>query len=165
MHASNPSTQAALDELRSQQAAVEGQIRRLASSSPLASNTAAELERLQILQNRIHECIGIMSSTSHSDSGSARQNIFEDITLADNSQNFTVSTVGDLVTARHINLTGRSYNLAGQITDESFQKAVEAFARSGMQPAQDSGSASFHSRHGPGVSMMQGSQGASAGRS
>jgi hypothetical protein len=49
-----------------------------------------------------------------------RQSVFEDITLADGSYSFTVSTIGDLVLAKKINLSGGSCNVGGQISNERF---------------------------------------------
>jgi hypothetical protein len=50
-----------------------------------------------------------MAEPSKADEDTAkieRQNIFEDITLADGSYSFTVSTIGDLVSARKLIFRG-----------------------------------------------------------
>lgn len=170
--ATKASIQTMMDELHSHEGMLAGQIREKASVEPMSEETADELQRLQATKDSIHQCIRVIADA---DSGAAeieRQNVFEDITLAGNSYSFTVSTVGDLVTARRINLTDRSYNVAGQIADESFQKAVEAFTKDGLQPARDIQAAEpskpaapegearveFQSRHGRGVPLMRADQ-------
>lgn len=167
--ATKASVQTMMDELHSHESMLARQIREKAAVKPMSDETAGELQRLQATKDSIHQCIRVISDA---DSGTAeieRQNVFEDITLAGNSYSFTVSTVGELVTARRINLTDRSYNVAGQIADESFQKAVEAFTKDGLQPSSDSRAAQpsepataegetrieFQSRHGRGVPLMR----------
>lgn len=96
-----------------------------------------------------------------------RRNVFEDITLADKSYSFTISTKGDLVTARGIKLSGGSYNVAGQITDDSFKTAIEALTKHGVKPGgnqevqstevretgQPGEVAEFQHRHGRGMTL------------
>ncbi|KAJ6781861.1 hypothetical protein PWT90_06518 [Aphanocladium album] len=156
-----------MDALRGEETAILRQIQSITSSDRSPEEISAELRRLQSARGAIRDR---MRTLSDADSGAAgiaeRHNVFEDITLEDNSYNFAVSTVGDLVTARRINLTGRSYNVTGQLTDESFQRAVEVFANSGVQPARDSNSEQFHKRHGRGTPLTRGTSGAaSTGRS
>lgn len=153
-----------MDALRSEETAILRQIQGITSSDGNPAEIAAELRRLQAARGAIRERMRAMSDADNGVAGIVeRNNIFEDITLEENSYNFAVSTVGDLVTARRINLTGRSYNVAGQLTDESFQKAVEVFASSGLQPARDSDSEEFHKRHGRGMPLMRDTSGASRG--
>lgn len=85
--------------------------------------------------------------------GATKASVFEDITLADQSFNFTISTVGDLVTARKINLSGGSCNIGDQLTEAGFDKAREALIRAGPQNAEvvkGDGRSGFQSRHGRG---------------
>lgn len=153
-----------MDALRSEEVAILRQIQDITSSNGNPAEVAAELRELHAARGAIRDR---MRAVSDADSAAGciveRSNVFEDITIEENSYNFAVSTVGDLVTARRINLTGRSYNVAGQLTDESFQKAVETFARNGLQPARDNDSEEFHKRHGRGVALTRGTSGAGRG--
>ncbi len=168
--ATKDSIHAMVSQLRSHEGVIEGRFRKMVASNPVSKEMAEELERLQATKDSIHQCIRVISDASDETAEIERQNLFEDITLADNSYSFTVSTVGDLVTARRINLSGRSYNVGGQITDEGFQKAIEAFTKEGLRSAEDSrqggpgpileagrkggdSRGEFHSRHGRGVPL------------
>lgn len=153
-----------MDALRSEETALLRQIQRITSSDGNPAEIKAELTRLQAARTAIRDR---MRTLSDADGGATtgtveRRNLFEDITLEENSYNFAVSTVGDLVTARHIKLTGRSYNVAGQLTDESFQRAVDAFVTNGVQPARDPDSREFDKRHGRGMSLRPGTSGAAS---
>lgn len=153
-----------MDALRSEETAILRQIQGITSSEGNPADIAAELRRLQAARGAIRERMRALSDADGGATGIVeRSNVFEDITLEENSYNFAVSTVGDLVTARRINLTGRSYNVAGQLTDESFLKAVEVFASNGLQPVRDSDSDKFHKRHGRGMPLMRDTSGAGRG--
>lgn len=89
---------------------------------------SAELTKLQDAKASIHECIQVISKADEDTAAIERRNVFEDITLADQSFNFTISTVGDLVTGRKINLSGGSCNLGGQMSESGFEKALDALA-------------------------------------
>ncbi|EHA56174.1 hypothetical protein MGG_02036 [Pyricularia oryzae 70-15] len=72
--------------------------------------------------------------------------------MADDSYAFSVSTVGDLVTARGFHLSGRARHVGGQISDESYQMTVDALTKldlahsqSTRQNSQDHG----QKTHGP----------------
>lgn len=67
---------------------------------------AAQLAPLQQTKESVSQCIQIVSEAS--ELADERSNVFEDITLADNSYAFSVSTVGDLVIVRRLNLKDRS---------------------------------------------------------
>ena len=124
-----------VSQLRSHESKINEQMEAMvsaASAAPLARDTLTELQRLRETKDSIHQCIDIVSSADKT-TVVERQNIFEDITLADSAYNFAVSTVGDLVTARQINLTGRSRNIGGQISDDSFQRSIESITNLDMK--------------------------------
>ncbi|ERS98129.1 hypothetical protein HMPREF1624_04909 [Sporothrix schenckii ATCC 58251] len=127
-----------VSQLRSHESKIEEQMAAMmseASAAPLPSDTLTELSRLRETKDSIHQCINIVSSAGNA-SITERRNIFEDITLADNAYNYAVSTVGDLVTARRINLSGRSRNIGGQISDESFQMSIQKLTTLDMKHTQ-----------------------------
>lgn len=127
-----------VSQLRSHESKINEQMEAMesaAAAAPMSSDTLTELKRLRETKDSIHQCIGIVSSADDT-TVIERHNIFEDITLADNAYNFTISTVGDLVTARRINLTGRSRNIGGQMSDESFQRSIENITNLDMKHSQ-----------------------------
>ena len=115
---------------------IESRLDAMKSSQSSSAEERDELERLRAVKQSINQCIQIMSETGSVGAETERRNVFEDITLEERSYSFTVSTVGDLVTARRIRLSGGSYNIGGQLSDESFQRAVEALTREGAVPGQ-----------------------------
>ena len=53
-----------------------------------------------------------------------RLNIYADVAVAEDSSQYIISTVGDLISAKNISAGARSIQCMGQLTDESFQKVV-----------------------------------------
>lgn len=130
------------------------------------------LDKLRETQESIRQCVDVVSQANDGIL-TERRNVFEDITMADDSYDFSVSTVGDLVTARRINLKGRARHVGGQISDESYQKTIEAFSQLDMQYAgqlphagmtssfaarsgigqHNANQQAFQDRHGPGSKL------------
>ena len=154
-------------QLHSHGAMIDKQIIEITSGLGLPRDTSEELEKLQATKQTIHNCAGAILNAS-ADAQIERYNIFEDITVAENSFSFTISTIGGLVKARGLTITGGSYNVGGQITDEGFEKALEAFTRLELEPVQHARSTTaaskqygkqvstgsdFHKRHGRGMPL------------
>lgn len=114
-------------QLRNHEGILDSRMQTMATSAPNPQDRLAELAQLRETKESLQQCIRVISDADET-LASERQNIFEDITLSGQSLNFAISTTGDLVTARRINLTDHSRNVGGQISDDSFQKAVDAFA-------------------------------------
>ena len=133
---------------------------------------AAQVARLQQTKESVSQCIQIVSEAS--ELADERSNVFEDITLADNSYAFSVSTVSDLVIARRLNLKDRSRHFGGQMSDETVQKSMEALTQldaehikssqqltgrgrgqyhSAQEPDNSESTRQFHDRFGPGVPL------------
>ena len=163
-------TQASLQTMRAELHAHEDTIERrildLKATKPMSTQMAAELQRLRAEKDAIGGCMRLVATARGDAETAERHNVFEDIHLADSSFSFTVSTIGELVTARRINLSGGSCNVGGQISDESFIAAVENLTRNGQRPVQDTRPASsattrvekrvnagFQDRYGPGVQL------------
>lgn len=132
LDATKGSIQSLVAQLHSHEDDIDKKMRLMASNAPASEERGMEMERLLETKNSIHQCIKVISDASDT-AAVERHNVFEDITLADDAYNLTISTVGDLVTAKRINLTGRSLNVGGQISDESYQKTIGAFARQEIQ--------------------------------
>jgi Fungal N-terminal domain of STAND proteins len=53
-----------------------------------------------------------------------RLNIYADVAVAEDSSQYIISTVGDLISAKNISAGARSLQCMGQLSDESLQKLV-----------------------------------------
>jgi hypothetical protein len=84
-----------------------------------------QLAQLQETKESINQCIKVVSNANDT-TEIERRNVFEDITMADEAYDFSVSTFGDLITARRIHLTGRSRHVGGQLTSGDYQATIEA---------------------------------------
>lgn len=96
--------------------------------SGLHGDATAQIESLEETKTAIRQCIHVVSDADET-VRKERRNVFADITMADDSYAFFVSTVGDLVTARGFHLSGRARHIGGQISDESYQITVDAFTK------------------------------------
>jgi hypothetical protein len=121
------SIQSLVAHLQTHEAFINSQLEAIALNEASSETIAAQLARLQQAKESISHCIQIVSEAG--EAADERSNVFEDITLADNSYAFSVSTVNDLVTARRLNLKGRSRHLGGQTADETVQKSKEALTK------------------------------------
>ncbi|OLN97070.1 hypothetical protein CCHL11_02127 [Colletotrichum chlorophyti] len=117
------SIQSLVDRLQAHEAHINSQLEAMSAKGALFEPVDAQLSRLQQTKESISECIRIVSEAG--ELANERSNLFEDITLADNSYAFSISTVNDLITARRLNLSGRSRHFGGQVNDETVQKAME----------------------------------------
>ena len=163
------SVQSLVTRLRSHEASISSMLEAMSLNDGVSEPVAAQLARLQQTKESISQCIQIVSEAR--ESAEERSNIFEDITLAENSYAFSVSTVNDLVTARRLNLSGRSRHFGGQVTNDTVQKSMEALTNldaehlkrlpptprgeysSGTDPTSPSDTRQFHDRFGPGNSL------------
>lgn len=168
------SVQALITRLQTHEASINSQLEAVSLDEACSETVATQLARLQQTQESIRQCIKIVSEAK--DIADERVNVFEDITLTDNSYAFSVSTVNDLVTARRLVLKGRSRHFGGQVTDETVQKSIDALTQLDVQhirSQQHTGDSSqgvsdtdaskpknapsdfqhFHDRFGPGISL------------
>lgn len=121
------SIQSLVTRLQTHEADITNQLEAMSLQDSLPEAVALQLDRLQETKKSLSQCIQIVSEAG--ELANERSNVFEDLTLADNSYALSVSTVNDLVTARRLNLSGRSRHLGGQVTDETVQKSIEALTR------------------------------------
>ncbi|KAI6513423.1 hypothetical protein MCOR10_009210 [Pyricularia oryzae] len=119
--------------------------------SGLHGDATAQIESLEEIKTAIRQYIHIVSDTDET-VRKERRNVFADITMADDSYAFSMSTVGDLVTAKGFHLSGRARHIGGQISDKSYQMTVDALTKldlahsqSTRQNSQDHG----QKTHGP----------------
>ena len=120
--------QSLVSRLLSHEGDIDRQLKAMESKAQLSEGDATQLVQLQQVKESIRQCMNVVVEADETLTNE-RRNVFEDITMADESYGISVSTVKDLVSARRINLRGRSRHLGGQISDESYQKTIEALTR------------------------------------
>ncbi|KAH7014455.1 uncharacterized protein B0I36DRAFT_49904 [Microdochium trichocladiopsis] len=160
------SIQSLVSRLQAHEATIRKQVDTMSLDESLSDSIAEQLALLQQTKDSIHQCIEIVSEAGKL--VDERSNVFEDITLADNSYAFSVSTVNDLVTARRLVLKGRSRHFGGQVTDDTVVKSIEALTNLDLEHLKstrdtekntpDSASDSrvspeYLGRYGPGVTV------------
>ncbi|KAH7308611.1 hypothetical protein B0I35DRAFT_442295 [Stachybotrys elegans] len=121
------SIESLITRLQTHGALIDSQLEALSLKGASPEPVAAQLSRLEQTKESINQCIQIVSEARNS--ATDRSNIFEDLTLAGNSYAFSVSTVHELVTARRLNLEGRSRHFGGQVADETVQRSIEALTQ------------------------------------
>ncbi|PVH91133.1 hypothetical protein DM02DRAFT_620677 [Periconia macrospinosa] len=165
------SIESLISRLQTHEALLGSQLEAMSLQETLSEPVAAQLARLQQTKDSVSQCIKIVSDAG--ELAKERSNFFEDITLADNSYAFSVSTVNELVTARRVNLSGRSRHFGGQVTDDTVQKSMEALTQldteymrslndakgryqtpSATTSEGPSRAEQFHDRFGPGVTLV-----------
>jgi uncharacterized protein YggL (DUF469 family) len=90
----------------------------------LESDDQRDLGLLQAMEEErdsITQCLEICTDASEL-TATVRTNIYEDVTSADNSHQLVVSTIGDLISAKHIMTGSNSVQWLGQMSDETIQK-------------------------------------------
>ncbi|KAE9378847.1 hypothetical protein N431DRAFT_363556 [Stipitochalara longipes BDJ] len=126
------------------------------SSQPtnLSIEQAAEREILQEERDAIKQSLDICAGASRQ-ANQEQSNVYEDISSVDDSQQVIISTVGALIAARRVTAGSRSFQVFGQMSDESFQnlsrhigteKVIETQARVGPE---------FEGRYGTGVKLSE----------
>lgn len=175
------SIQSVVTRLQTHEDDVDRQLKAITSVSPLPKDAVKQLIQLQQTKDSLRQCIKVVSDAGETLT-EQRRNVFEDITMADDSYDFSVSTVGDLVTARRFTLRGRSRHIGGQLSDESYQRTIDAITRLDMEhiqriPSPNQGSdralfiaenentKPFSDRHGRGVALSRSAEQRSGSKS
>ncbi|KAK0301835.1 hypothetical protein LTR82_018101 [Friedmanniomyces endolithicus] len=84
-----------------------------------------------------------------------RTNLYEDVSVADDSQQYIVSTIGDLICAKRVTTGSRSVIVMGQMSDESLQRSFlhlgrgQGFERSSPHSPDETRRSAF-TQHGKG---------------
>lgn len=114
-----------------------------------------EEERTKQALREAQEYLRIVSEAAEP-SHMERINVFEDVTVAEDSHQVIVSTFGDLITARRMTIGARSTNWMGQMSDESLQEISRNRAPvSQAERTQQDAVAGFSTRYGVGKSIKQ----------
>lgn len=155
------SVQSLVTRLRSHEAAISSQLEAISLKDGLSEPVAAQIERLNQVKESVSQCIQIVSDAK--ESVDERSNVFEEITLADNSYAFSVSAVNDL--------SGRSRHFGGQVADETVQRSMDALTQldaehlkylhqtprdqGGPNPHSTGDTKKFHDRFWSGLSLSE----------
>ncbi|GFF36467.1 hypothetical protein IFM46972_04905 [Aspergillus udagawae] len=86
----------------------------LEKGSHLTEEETLRLESMKEERDSISQCLNICTDASDL-AGNPRVNIFENIKSADDSHQLVVSTIGDLISAKHITTGARSAQWFGQM--------------------------------------------------
>ncbi|KAB8225206.1 hypothetical protein BDV33DRAFT_164630 [Aspergillus novoparasiticus] len=118
----------------------------------------ARLDLIREERDSITQCLNICADASDI-AGKARTNSFEDVTSADDSHQLVVSTIGDLISAKHISTGARSVQWLGQISDDSLQQLSRDQKIRHGEPedsAMRTGRDDFNGRYGAGQKLRHG---------
>ena len=83
--------------------------------------TADEHGRVQEEKKVIEHCLRVCARASHQ-ADEVQTNVFEDVTVAQDSHQVVVATLGDLISARRVSAGARSKQWLGQMSDTSLQQ-------------------------------------------
>lgn len=112
------------------------------------SDEARAIQQLESAQ----KCLDIVK-----DAQQHRVNIFENVDIAEDSRQFIVSTIGELIKATGLTVGARSVNVMGQMNDESLQKLADSFTSTTPNRLSSSeASVTFEKRYGYGKTTHQG---------
>jgi hypothetical protein len=89
--------------------------------SHLTEEETLRLESMKEERDSISQCLNICTDASDL-AGNPRVHIFENIKSADDSHQLVVSTIVDLISAKHITTGARSAQWFGQMSDETLQQ-------------------------------------------
>jgi hypothetical protein len=81
----------------------------------------ATLKAMKEERDSIDQCLKICADASDL-TVTARTNVYENVASADNAHQLVVSTIGELISAKHVTTGSNSIQWLGQISDETLQK-------------------------------------------
>jgi chromosome segregation ATPase len=133
----------------------------------ISDERITEQNRLQEEREYIQQGLDICAEAAKQ-AHQKQTNVWEDISTAEDSRQFLVSTVGDLVSAKRITLGVRSVTVSGQMSDNSVQQLSHDLFHVGIkdvvEPQTRTGT-QFEGRYGAGVKLSSpNSKGAEATR-
>ncbi|KAE8381498.1 hypothetical protein BDV26DRAFT_78010 [Aspergillus bertholletiae] len=107
--------------LQARLSALDRQLKDCSEIGVLNSQGTSRLDLIREERDSIAQCLNICADASNI-AGTARTNVFENVESADDSHQLVVSTIGDLISAKHIITGSRSVQWLGQISDDTLQK-------------------------------------------
>ncbi len=118
----------------------------------LSSDQAEEQEIMEEERDAIKQSLNICAEAS-GQANEEQTNVYEDISLVDDSQQVIISTVGALIAARRVSAGSRSFQVFGQMSDESFQNLARRIGTEKVAEPQSRANPEFEGRHGTGVKL------------
>jgi hypothetical protein len=133
---------------------VDTELRSLSSESQARSSQAnSQQGNLEAEVESTKQALAYMAQASAGASEN-RVNLYEDITTADESHQVIISTIGDLISAKHVSAGSGSSQWMGQMSDESLQNLTNNLTRGniGRGPETQPGGTArqFEGRYGAG---------------
>ncbi|GKZ51813.1 hypothetical protein AbraIFM66951_007339 [Aspergillus brasiliensis] len=122
------------------------------SEQGIMSKDLTNLNLIREERESIIQCLNVCSEASEL-AHRARTNIFEDVTSSDESHQLVVSTIGDLISAKHIITGSKSAQWLGQMSDTSLQQLSRDFRGQvgiGEEPPARAAKNEFNTRYGSG---------------
>ena len=116
------------------------------------SEVTAEMQQIREERNSTAQCLTICADAAEQ-SEKIQSNIFEDISSGDDSQQFVISSIGQLITARRITTGSRSLLMLGQLSDDTIRQSSRdhVFSIKGISKQREATeSDSFQRRYGGG---------------
>jgi hypothetical protein len=84
-----------------------------------------------------------------------KSNLYEDILVVDDSQQVIISTVGALISAKRVTGGSRSFQVFGQISDDSFQLLSRQIGAASTVEEPERVSPQFENRYGTGITLKK----------
>lgn len=101
---------------------IENKLQTLSSQGArMSGEDAAEREWVQEERESIKQCLSICNEASQQIK-ETRTNVFEDVSVGEDSQQVIVATLGDLISAKRITAGDRGTQWLGQMSDSSLQQ-------------------------------------------
>jgi hypothetical protein len=98
----------------------------------MSGQRAAEQDQIQEKKDCIKQCLAICTHASKQ-VDQFQTNIFEDVSTAQDAHQVVISTLGDLVSARHITAGVRSTQWLGQMSDATLQQLSRDRGRASIE--------------------------------
>jgi hypothetical protein len=118
----------------------------------LSNEQAGEREIMQEERDAIQQSLDICVDASR-EANQDHANVYEDISLVDDGQQVIISTVGALIAARRITAGSRSFQVFGQMSDESFQQLSSHIGTEKDIEPRTRVEPEFEGRYGTGVKL------------
>jgi uncharacterized phage infection (PIP) family protein YhgE len=140
---------------------VDSELQSLGSESSIASSqVGSEQGVLEAEVESTKQALAYMAKKAE-DANSGGINVYENLKLADDSHTVIVSTIGQLISAKHISAGARSTHWMGQMSNKSLQGLTQGLTRSFPQRNFTRGSETqpgavhmeFEGRYGAGVKL------------
>lgn len=121
-------------------------------SAHISGEDAAAMQQIREERNSTAQCLTICADAAEQ-SENIQSNIFEDISSGDDSRQFVISSIEQLITAKRITTGSRSLLMLGQLSDDTIKQSSRdhVFSTTGISTQREAtGSDHFQRRYGAG---------------